>query len=111
MCIRDSYIIEPPEGSQIDTGYVAEDPVDEAEAEREAMAVMVTVQESFAESLQEELETSEFLTDEERAALQEQLDSVLASIAQMYETLGVDADEVGEVATAYVATPAAASAE
>ena len=101
------YIIEPPEGSQIDTGYVADQPASEGDDQRETLATMVAVQESFADSLESELASATSLTDDERAQLQEQIDAIRASIAQMYETLGTSSEEAGGVATAYVVAPSA----
>lgn len=83
------YIIEPPSDVE-STAYTEEASGDDRQADVDAIAAYVAMQESFVDGLQDQIDAATTLTDEERAALASQIEALDASIAEMYETLGVD---------------------
>lgn len=93
------YIIDPPKG--VDMGENAEQSVEEQrQLELESYELMISLQEGMTTSLQDKLDMSEHLMDEERAALQAEIDAINQSVARMYEAIGVDPSVPGEPAEA-----------
>lgn len=98
------YIVEPP-SSDFDTGYT-NDAVNEQsqkETDRQTLGSLIDIQENFAQQIREELASADYLTDEERAQLEQQLSDALESIRQMRETLGTE--NSGATSAYIVATP------